>query len=136
MTQKITYVTSADRMDEIHREFDAAIERVRGTLGATHPMLIGGAPVMADRTFADVSPSDTRIVLGHFQEGGGEHARQAVEAARAAFDSWGRLSWRERVAAMRRVADAIRDDRWNLSVLMAFECGKNRLECIGDVEES
>ncbi len=49
MTQKITYVTSADRMDEIHGEFDSAIERVRGQFGQTHPMLIGGTAVTATR---------------------------------------------------------------------------------------
>ena len=136
MTQKITYVTSADRMDEIHGEFDSAIERVRGQFGQTHPMLIGGTAVTATRTFADISPIDTRIVLGHFQEGDRVHADEAVAAARRAFGVWGRLPWRERVALMRRLADAIRGDRWDLSALMGFECGKNRMECLGDVEES
>ena len=136
MSQKVTYVTSADRMDEVHRELDAAIDRVRGRFGETHPMLIGGEPVMSNRTFADVSPIDTRIVLGHFQEGDGTQAEQAVAAARSAFDTWSRLPWRDRVAAMRRLAEAIRGDRWDLSALMGFECGKNRMECIGDVEES
>jgi 1-pyrroline-5-carboxylate dehydrogenase len=136
MSQKVTYVTSADRMDEIHRELDAAIDRVRERFGETHPMLIAGEPAISNRTFADVSPIDTRIVLGHFQEGDRTHAEQAVAAARRAFGTWGRLPWRDRVTAMRRLAVAIRGDRWDLSALMGFECGKNRLECIGDVEES
>ncbi len=136
MTQKITYVTSADRMDEIHREFDGAVDRVRERFGQTHPMLIGGLEVTARGTFADVSPIDTRIVLGHFHEGERRHVDEAVAAARRAFSTWGRLPWRERLTAMRRVADAIREDRWDLSALMGFECGKNRMECVGDVEES
>jgi 1-pyrroline-5-carboxylate dehydrogenase len=136
MTQKITYVTSSDRMDEIHGEFDAAVERVRERLGQTHPMLIDGNPVTASGTFADISPIDTRIVLGHFQSGEGAHIDQAVAAARRAFGEWGRMPWRERVTSMRRLADAIRADRWDLSALMGFECGKNRMECLGDVEES
>ncbi len=133
---RITYVTSPDRMDEIHREFDSAIERVRERFGQLHPMLIDGSAVTSNRTFMDVSPIDTRIVLGHFQKGDGTHVDQAVGAARRAFGSWGRLPWRERVASMRRLAEAIRSDRWDLSVLMGFECGKNRMECLGDVEES
>jgi 1-pyrroline-5-carboxylate dehydrogenase len=136
MPQKITYVTSADRMDEIHGEFDAAVDRVRGRFGQTHPMLIDGNAVAATRTFADISPIDTRIVLGRFQDGDRSHADLAVAAARRAFAEWARLSWRERVRLMRRLADAIRGDRWDLSALMGFECGKNRMECLGDVEES
>jgi 1-pyrroline-5-carboxylate dehydrogenase len=136
MIQKITYVTSADRMDEIHLEFDGAVDRVRGRLGQTHPMVIGGKGVTSSRTFADVSPIDTRVVLGHFQEGERAHADQAVTAARRAFAVWRRLPWRERIGLMRRLSEAIRHDRWDLSALMGFECGKNRMECLGDVEES
>jgi 1-pyrroline-5-carboxylate dehydrogenase len=136
MTQKITYVTSADRMDEIHREFDAAVERVRGRFGQTHPMVIDGRAVTGSATFADASPIDTRIVLGHFQEGDRAHVDQAVQAARRGFAVWGRLPWRERLVQMRRLAEAVRSDRWDLAALMGFECGKNRMECLGDVEES
>ena len=136
MTQKITYVTSSDRMEEIHGELDRAVERVRERFGKTHPMLIGGNAVTSSRTFADRSPIDTRIVLGHFQAGERVHADEGVAAARRAFGVWGRLPWRERLELMRRLAEAIRRDRWDLSALMGFECGKNRMECLGDVEES
>jgi 1-pyrroline-5-carboxylate dehydrogenase len=136
MAQKITYVTSADRMDEIHREFGDAVERVRARFGDAHPMLINGQPVASSRTFTDVSPIDTRIVLGHFQEGERTHVDQAVHAARGAFGAWSRQPWRERLAQMRRLAEAVRGDRWDLAALMGFECGKNRMECLGDVEES
>jgi 1-pyrroline-5-carboxylate dehydrogenase len=37
---------------------------------------------------------------------------------------------------LKKVADTIRDHRWDLSALMGYEAGKNRLECVGDVEES
>ncbi len=37
---------------------------------------------------------------------------------------------------LKKVADTIRDHRWELSALMGYEAGKNRLECVGDVEES
>jgi 1-pyrroline-5-carboxylate dehydrogenase len=123
-------------MDEIHSEFDVAVERVRGRFGQTHPMLIHGRAVTASRTFADVSPIDARIVLGQFQEGERIHVDEAVAAARRACGTWSRFPWRERLTAMRRLAEAIRTDRWDLSALMGFECGKNRMECLGDVEES
>ena len=134
---KITYATmTADRMDDLHRELDAAIERVQSMFGRSYPLMIGGREVRASNEFDDRSPIDTRILLGRFQSGGREHVRDAIAAARAAFPAWSARPWRERVALLKKVADAIRSHRWELSALMGYEAGKNRLECVGDVEES
>jgi 1-pyrroline-5-carboxylate dehydrogenase len=134
---KITYATmTADRMDDLHRELDAAIERVPSTFGRSYPLMIGGREVRASSEFDDRSPIDTRILLGKFQSGGREQVRDAIAAARAAFPAWSARPWRERVALLKKVADAIRSHRWELSALMGYEAGKNRLECVGDVEES
>src|SRR5207342_684659 len=62
--------------------------------------------------------------------------QDAIGAARAAYPAWSSRPWRERVALLRKVADGIRARRWELSALMGYEAGKNRLECVGDVEES
>lgn len=136
-TLKITYATmSAEQMEDLHDALDAAIEEVKGTFGRTYPMIVNGRSVEAGSTFADTSPIDTRWVIGHFQSGGREHVREAIAAARAAYPAWSGLGWRERVGYLRKVADAIRAHRWELSAIMGHEAGKNRLECVGDVEES
>ena len=134
---KITYVTmTTDRMEAIHRELDRAIEQVQGQLGASHHHFIGGQPVSSSVQFDDVSPHDTRILLGRFPEASPDQVREAVRVAGTAAPAWASLPWQERVATVRRVADAIRRHRWGLAVLMGFEAGKNRLECVGDVEET
>ena len=134
---KITYATmSADQMTELHRELDAAIEQVKSQFGRTYPMYAGGRELRAAAQFDDVSPIDTRIVLAKFQKGTREDVRQAIDAARAAYPAWANRPWQERVTLVRRVADAIRANRWELSALMGYEAGKNRLECVGDVEEA
>jgi 1-pyrroline-5-carboxylate dehydrogenase len=134
---KITYATiSADRMEDLHRELDRAIEGVRSTFPHSYPLMIGGREVRAPAEFDDRSPIDTRILLGTFQQAGREHVSSAIAAARAAFPAWSARPWRERVALLRNVADGIRARRWELSALMGYEAGKNRLECVGDVEES
>src|SRR5438132_5162604 len=134
---KITYATmSAERMEDLHRELDRAIEQVKSTFGKSFPMTIGGEPVTADSEFDDRSPIDTRIVLGRFQQGTREHVRSAIAAARSAYSSWSATAWRARVELLKKVADGIRARRWELSALMGYEAGKNRLECVGDVEES
>src|SRR5205823_10213894 len=134
---KITYATmTADRMEDLHRELDAAIGRVKTSFGKSYPMMIGGRAVQSPNEFDDRSPIDTRILLGKFQSGTREQVREAIAAARAAFPAWSARPWRERVALLKKVADGIRARRWDLAALMGYEAGKNRLECVGDVEES
>ena len=98
--------------------------------------MIGGREVRAASQFDDRSPIDTRILLGTFQQASREQAREAIAAARAAYPAWSARPWTERVALLKKVADGIRARRWELSALMGYEAGKNRLECVGDVEES
>ena len=137
MQTKITYATmSADRMEDLHRELDRAIEHVASTFGKSYPLLIGGREVRGPHEFDDRSPIDTRTLLGRFQSAGPAEVQQAVAAARAAYPAWSTRGWRDRVVVMKRVADGIRARRWELSALMGYEAGKNRIECVGDVEES
>ncbi|HUK36605.1 MAG TPA: aldehyde dehydrogenase family protein [Vicinamibacterales bacterium] len=135
--KKITYATmSGDQLDDLHRELDAAIAQVKTTFGRSYPLVIGGRDVRAAAEFDDRSPIDTRIVLGRFQSASREQTRDAIAAAHAAYPAWSGRPWTERVALLKKVADRIRARRWELSALMGYEAGKNRLECVGDVEES
>src|SRR5580765_2505632 len=134
---KITYATmSGEQMEDLHRELDRAIEQVPATFGRSYPLLVGGQVVRSSSEFEDRSPIDTRILLGRFQSASREQVREAIAAAGAAFPAWSALPWMARVARLKKVADAIRARRWELSALMGYEAGKNRLECVGDVEES
>ena len=133
---KITYATmSADQMENLHHGIDGAIEQIKPRFGETYSMFINGQGVKATELFDDVSPIDTRILLGRFQKGTREHAQDAIAAARAAAPAWSGRPWHERVAMVRKLAEAIHAHRWELSALMGYEAGKNRLECVGDVEE-
>jgi len=134
---KITYATmSGEQMEDLHRELDRAIQDVRASFGRSYPLIIDGREVQAAAEFEDRSPIDTRILLGRFQSASREQVRDAITAARAAFPAWSARPWTARVGTLKKVADAIRARRWELSALMGYEAGKNRLECVGDVEES
>jgi 1-pyrroline-5-carboxylate dehydrogenase len=135
--QKITYATmSGDRMEDLHRALDGAIEEVKSRFGRSYPLIINGREVKASSELDDRSPIDTRILLGRFQQGGRDHVRDAIAAAKAAYPAWSARPWQDRVALLKAVADGIRARRWELSAMMGYEAGKNRLECVGDVEES
>jgi len=134
---KITYATNNEEdLAEFHAAYDRAIGATRETLGRHHPMFIDGQSVWTKEETIDRSPIDTRIQVGFFQKGTADHVRDAVIAARRAFPEWGGRPWSERIAVMRTVAQVLRTHRFELAVAIAFDAGKNRLECAGDVEES
>ncbi|RPJ83894.1 MAG: aldehyde dehydrogenase family protein, partial [Acidobacteria bacterium] len=133
---KVTYATmTADQMEELHREFDAALERVESALGQTHPMYIAGQAVKGPAEFEDRSPIDTRILLGRFQKGTREQVRHAIAAARDAYGMWSQVPWEERVDVMRKATRELRRIQWDIAAVIGYEVGKNRLEAVGEVEE-
>jgi 1-pyrroline-5-carboxylate dehydrogenase len=134
---KITYTSANVDLESFHRDFDAALGRVRAAAGRDHPMFIGGEPVVtAGAPLVDVTPIDTGAVLARFAAAQPGQVDRAVAAAAAAQRSWARRPWRERVSVLRRAAALIRERKFDLAALMSLEVGKNRLEGMGDAEES
>jgi 1-pyrroline-5-carboxylate dehydrogenase len=133
---KITYATLSADNPELQEAFDRAVERARGELGKTYPMLIGYELRTSDETFEHRSPIDTDIVVSRFPVGSRQDVRDAVAAARAAFPAWRDLGWQGRLEIIRAAADLISERQFDYAALMSFEVGKNRLESLGDVEET
>jgi 1-pyrroline-5-carboxylate dehydrogenase len=133
---KITYATLSADNEELQSSFDAAVERARAGLGATFPMIIGGEQRTAAETFDDRSPIDTDLVVARFPVGTREDVRDAISAARTAYPAWRDTPWRDRLEILRRAADLISERQFDYAALMALEVGKNRLEALGDVEET
>ncbi len=135
---KVTYATlAAGQTPEFNKAYDEAVERVRTTLGRTHGQLISGKEIQGKETFADTSPSDTRVVLGRFASGTRADAQAAIVAARRAYETvWRDLPWRDRVAHVRKAAAVIEKRRFEIAALMSMEVGKNRLEAMGDGQET
>jgi 1-pyrroline-5-carboxylate dehydrogenase len=133
---KITYATLSADNEELQSAFDAAVERVRGELGRSYPMLIGAEERRGETEFEDRSPIDASIVVSRFPVGTRQDVRDAIAAARAAFPAWRDLGWRRRLELIRRAADLISERQFEYAALMSFEVGKNRLEALGDVEET
>lgn len=69
-------------------------------------MYIGGAWISSGKTFSDLNPSDGSI-WAEVADGGHQQARDAIEAAHAAFDAWSALPFTERAHYMLKVADIL-----------------------------
>lgn len=133
---KLTYSTMFDPPAELHERFDAALERARSRVGASHPMWIDGRAVETSATFEVRSPIDRRLCLGRFAAGDASQVGLAVDAARRAFPAWAATPWPERVRLLRRAAALIEERVYDISAAVALEVGKNRMESLGEVQET
>jgi 1-pyrroline-5-carboxylate dehydrogenase len=133
---KLTYATMFNPPDELHTGFDSAVDMLKKNLGAEFGMIINGKDVFADEKYEDHSPVNTDWVLAIMQKGDVSHADQAITAARAAFPKWSRTPWQERVKLVRKAAALIEERIFTLGAAMALEVGKNRMESLGDVQET
>ncbi|MDD5629447.1 MAG: aldehyde dehydrogenase family protein [Elusimicrobia bacterium] len=135
---KVTYSTTAADLDAVHARFDAALAEVRSRLGRDYPIYISQKPLRNDQPrIVDRCPMDTSLVLGRFTSATAEQAGQAIAAAAGAKRLWGsRTTWQERAAIMRKAAAIVRRRKFEIAAIMSLEAGKNRLEALGDAEES
>jgi acyl-CoA reductase-like NAD-dependent aldehyde dehydrogenase len=133
---KLTYSTMFDPPAELHQRFDHALAKIKVDLGREHAMLIGGRERSSKDKFEVRSPIDRDWLLGVFQQGGGDDVDAAVVAARAAFPPWAATPWQERVRLLRRAAHLIEERVYDIGAALALEVGKNRVESLGEVQET
>jgi 1-pyrroline-5-carboxylate dehydrogenase len=136
MAFKLTYATMFNPPEELHKGFDKAVAVLKQNLGKEYGMIIDGKDVFADEKFQDRSPVNTEWVLAVMQKGNATHAQMAIAAARRAAPAWGRTPWQKRVALVRKAAANIEKRLFELGAAMALEVGKNRMESLGDVQET
>ena len=133
---KLTYGTMFNPPEDLHKGFDKAVATLKKNLGREYGMIIDGKDVLADEKFEDHSPVNTNWVLARMQKGNALHARMAIEAARKAFPAWSRTPWQKRVQLVRKASANIEKRLFELGAAMALEVGKNRMESLGDVQET
>ncbi len=136
MAFKLTYATMFNPPEELHKGFDDAVVRLKQSMGKQYGMIINNRDVFADEQYEDRSPVNTDWVLARMQKGNATHAHQAIAAARAAFPKWSHTPWQERVKLVRKAASLIEKRIYDLGAAMALEVGKNRMESLGDLQES
>jgi 1-pyrroline-5-carboxylate dehydrogenase len=133
---KLTYGTMFNPPEDLHKGFDKAVAILKQNLGREYGMIIDGKDVFADEKFDDRSPVNTNWVLARMQKGNASHAQMAIAAARKAFPAWSRTPWQTRVKLVRKAASLIEKRIFELGAAMALEVGKNRMESLGDVQET
>jgi 1-pyrroline-5-carboxylate dehydrogenase len=133
---RLTYATMFNPPEKMHTDFDKAVAKVRAEMGKDVPMLINGADRFIETKFEDRSPINTEWLLGTFQKGGVAEGQEALAAAKAAAPKWAALKWQDRVKILRKSAAQIEKRLYEISAVVALEIGKNRMEALGDVQET
>lgn len=136
MTFKLTYSTMFDPPPELHERFEAALARVHENLGGDHAHYIDGQSGSAATLLEDRSPINKAWVLGRFPVATQRHVDQAVAAAKAALPGWKGMPSTERIRLLRRVGELIEERVYDISAVVALEVGKNRMEAVGEVQET
>jgi len=119
----------------IKQDMIAAIAKVRAELGATYDLVIGGRRVRTAATITSTNPARPAEVIGVHHAATEAEAKDAVEAANAAFPSWAKTPVSERVALLLRAAAMIRERHLTFCAWLTLEVGKNWAEADADVGE-
>ncbi len=133
---RLTYATMFNPPEQLHTQYEKALVKVKAELGRDHPMFINGKDRFVESKFEDRSPINNEWVLGTFQKGSAQDAHDAIAAAEAAWPKWAGMKWKDRVKTMRKAAQNIEKRVYEIGAAMSLEVGKNRMEALGDVQET
>ena len=136
MSFKITYSVLDADMTEIHKAFDTSLQSVRGNLGNTFPYWTQGKAQESGSFLENYNPAKTDELLAKFHQTPVSEIDAIMNFAEQAYKKWRLTPWKERCAIFEKAADLISERRMEISAIMALETGKNRMESLGDVEES
>jgi len=99
-------------------------------------VFIGGEWLATDTFVANVNPSDTSDVVGHFGVGQAHHVDDAVAAATRAAGEWRATPLEARAMCLHAIADEVTRRAESLGDLLAREEGKTLPEAIGEARRA
>lgn len=134
---RVTYSNTHADFTAVHVLLDALIPQLKNQLlGKTWAHRIANQEVEKGTLYEAFSPIDQRISLGHFYKADSETVEAAVITARNAQTEWAATSWQRRLEVMRKFADRLEANKFELAVACLLEVGKSRLEAMGEAEEA
>ncbi|MEJ7695203.1 MAG: aldehyde dehydrogenase family protein [Candidatus Limnocylindrales bacterium] len=134
---KITYATLRADNEELHSGFEEALARVRPNLGGTSPQLHRWRLARRSGHVRGALADRPRHRPRHLRDRDrGRRGRCGRRRACGPAGLGGHRRGESRLEILRRAADLISDRLMDDAAMMAIEVGKNRVEALGEVEES
>ncbi len=93
-------------------------------------------PARSGRTFEDRNPADVTDLVGRFADSDERDAKDAVDAAAEAYESWRLVPGPQRGEILYRLGEILRDRKEQYARDMTREMGKVLKEARGDVQEA
>lgn len=113
-----------------------AIQKVRGELGKTYPVIINGEKIETEDKIVSINPGKKNEVIGYVSKVDQALAEKALLQAVETFETWKRVEPEERASYLFKAADVVRERRHELSAIMILEAGKNYEEADAEVSET
>ncbi|HEY4361767.1 MAG TPA: L-glutamate gamma-semialdehyde dehydrogenase [Bryobacteraceae bacterium] len=114
----------------------AAIAKVRAELGREYDLVIGGRRIRTEEKLRSINPARPSEIVGVHQKAAEQHVAPAIQAALTAFDSWKRVPAQDRAALIFRVAQILRERKFEFNAWLVLEVGKNWDEAEADTCEA
>jgi 1-pyrroline-5-carboxylate dehydrogenase len=118
------------------KAMEQALAKVRAAFGKEYDLIIASERVRTADKLKSVNPSKPAEVVGIHQKATPELAVRAVESAYAYFREWSATRPEDRVAKVRRVAQLIRERKFEMDAWLVYEAGKTWPEADADVSEA
>ncbi len=118
------------------RKMHAALDKVRNELGREYDLIIGGQRLRTADKIKSTNPAQPSQLVGLHQRAGKEQVEPAMHAAVCAFESWSQTSAEQRASLLFRVADLLRERKFEFCAWLVFEVSKNWAEADADIAET
>jgi 1-pyrroline-5-carboxylate dehydrogenase len=102
-----------------------AIKQVRAELGHEYNLVIGGQHLKTIDKIKSLNPAKPAEIVGVHQKAGPEHVEPAMAAALKAYEHWKKVPPASRSAFVFKVAELLRQRRFELNAWLVLEVGKN-----------
>jgi 1-pyrroline-5-carboxylate dehydrogenase len=114
----------------------AALKKVRAEFGCEYDLWIAGESHKTGDLLASTNPARPSEVVGRHHRATKELANRAIEDAHAYFPEYSRTPVAQRVAMAARVAEIIRERKFEFDAWLVSEAGKTWPEADADVSEA
>ena len=121
---------------ENREKMQEALVNVREGFNKRYPLYIGNKEVWTEKEIASLNPAKPGEIVGRVSSATAKAIEMAISEARRAWDQWRRVPIRERAAYLFKVAELMRNKRFELAALHIYEVGKSWKEADGDVSEA
>ncbi len=125
-----------NKEEEFDFLFNQAIEQTKRLFGSEYPIYIDGKEIYLENKLKETSPIDHNIIIGYFSKATRENAKQAITAAKKAFEIWSNINYKKRIEIFKKIAEAFSKQKFELAAILSFENAKSRYESIGEVDEA